>query len=182
MLTPPYQPHPSPSRRIAPFYNELVWRPTVKKIRSDRGGIGGQLEKPLRDSDRSAERIILGIKIHFDVAVQKPEFHTSEFVRYWSNSGHRRGLPISLFEPLRCHVLSLGEAMRRRGTIGGEATTARRRKTPGPKRHDASTATGPSAPNSEERYRLVIANQGLKIYRLMFCSVDRRQHLPKAIG
>jgi hypothetical protein len=51
--------------RIASVYNELVWRLTVKKIRSDRGGIGDQLEKPLRDSDRSAERIFLGRKIHF---------------------------------------------------------------------------------------------------------------------
>jgi hypothetical protein len=23
------------------IYNELVWRPTVKKMRSDRGGMGG---------------------------------------------------------------------------------------------------------------------------------------------
>ena len=62
------------SRRITPFYNELVWRPTVKKIRSDRDGIGCQLEKPLRDSDRSAERIFLGRKIHFRCCSSRHSF------------------------------------------------------------------------------------------------------------
>jgi hypothetical protein len=44
--------------------------------------MGGRLDKPLRDNDRAAERIILGRKIHFDAAVQKPEFHTLVDVRF----------------------------------------------------------------------------------------------------
>ena len=48
--------------------------------------MGGRFEKPLRDNDRSAERIILVRKIHFDAAVQKTEFHAPAFVRFGSKA------------------------------------------------------------------------------------------------